>query len=79
MDVFDYAGSVFQRCCGKVVKKRNLQEKCRLAQASWSPSIPQRVDALNTIVKFSGDMPEMKLTKVQQILQTYIRFNTLPV
>ncbi len=44
----------------KLLKNVSLKKNAA-AQASWSPSIPQRVDALNTIVKFSGDMPEMKL------------------
>ena len=44
----------------EVVKKRILKKNAA-AQAELESIYPQKVDALNTIVKFSGDMPEMKL------------------
>ena len=57
---FDTRLSLSSSDVAEVVKKRILKKNAA-AQAELESIYPQKVDALNTIVKFSGDMPEMKL------------------
>lgn len=44
----------------EVVKKRILKKNAE-AQAELKTFYPRKADALDTLLKFSGDMPEMKL------------------
>ena len=57
---FDTRLSLSSSDVAEVVKKRILK-KNDAAQAELEAVYPKKMDALSTILKFSGDMPEMKL------------------
>ena len=57
---FDTRLSLSSSDVAEVVKKRILK-KNEAAQAELETVYPQKMDALSTVLKFTGDMPEMKL------------------
>lgn len=57
---FDTRLSLSSSDVAEVVKKRILKKNAE-AQAELEMFYPRKADALDTLLKFSGDMPEMKL------------------
>lgn len=57
---FDTRLSLSSSDVAEVVKKRILKKNAE-AQAELETFYPRKADALDTLLKFSGDMPEMKL------------------
>ena len=57
---FDTRLSLSSSDVAEVVKKRILKKNAE-AQAELKTFYPRKADALDTLLKFSGDMPEMKL------------------
>lgn len=57
---FDTRLSLSSSDVAEVVKKRILKKNAE-AQAELKTLYPRKADALDTLLKFSGDMPEMKL------------------
>ena len=57
---FDTRLSLSSSDVAEVVKKRILKKNTE-AQAELKTFYPRKADALDTLLKFSGDMPEMKL------------------
>ena len=57
---FDTRFSLSSSDVAEVVKKRILKKNAE-AQAELETFYPRKSDALDTLLKFSGDMPEMKL------------------
>ena len=57
---FDTRLSLSSSDVAEVVKKRILK-KNEAAQAELAAVYPHKMDALSTVLKFTGDMPEMKL------------------
>lgn len=57
---FDTRLSLSSSDVAEVVKKRILKKNAE-AQAELEAFYPRKADALDTLLKFSGDMPEMKL------------------
>lgn len=57
---FDTRLSLSSSDVAEVVKKRILK-KNEAAQAELEAAYPHKMDALSTVLKFTGDMPEMKL------------------